>query len=63
VHFSKARGESRIDVIYTQKKHVRKPKGLPAGAVVPAQTKTITVLRDEARLQRLLGSGAPDSDA
>jgi predicted ribosome quality control (RQC) complex YloA/Tae2 family protein len=62
VHFSKARGESRIDVVYTQKKHVRKPKGLPAGAVVPSQTKTITVLRDEARLARLLGGAGPDDD-
>ncbi len=62
VHFSKVRGESRIEVVYTQKKHVRKPKGLPAGAVVPAQTKTITVLRDEARLQRLLSSASePDT--
>jgi predicted ribosome quality control (RQC) complex YloA/Tae2 family protein len=63
VHFSKARGERRIDVVYTQKKHVRKPKGLPAGAVVPAQTKTVTVLADEARLRRLLdggGDGAAD---
>jgi predicted ribosome quality control (RQC) complex YloA/Tae2 family protein len=58
VHFSKARGERRIDVVYTQKKHVRKPKGLPAGAVVPAQTKTVTVLQDEARLRRLLDGGA-----
>ena len=56
VHFSKARGEHRIDVVYTPKKHVRKPKGLPAGAVVPAHTKTLTVHRDEARLARLLAS-------
>jgi predicted ribosome quality control (RQC) complex YloA/Tae2 family protein len=56
VHFSKARGENRLEVVYTQKKHVRKPKGLPAGAVVPSQTKSITVHRDDARLQRLLGS-------
>ncbi|MFY9345984.1 MAG: NFACT RNA binding domain-containing protein, partial [Planctomycetota bacterium] len=63
VHFSKARGEARIEVVYTQKKHVRKPKGLPAGAVVPAQTKSITVHRDEARLARLLASGgAGDRD-
>lgn len=60
VHFSKARGEGRIEVVYTQRKHVRKPKGLPAGAVVPAQTKSITVLRDEVRLRRLLGSLADD---
>ncbi|MBM3960963.1 MAG: DUF814 domain-containing protein [Planctomycetes bacterium] len=63
VHFSKARGERRIDVVYTQKKHVRKPKRLPAGAVVPAQTKTVTVLHDEARLRRLLdGSGDGTAD-
>lgn len=62
VHFSKARGEPRIDVVYTPKKHVRKPKGLPAGAVVPAHTKTITVHRDEARLARLLASSADAAD-
>ena len=62
VHFSKARGEPRLEVVYTLKKHVRKPKGLPAGAVVPSQTKTIVVLRDEARLQRLL-AGQDGGDA
>lgn len=62
VHFSKARGEARIEVVYTQKKHVRKPKGLPAGAVVPSQTKTITSHLDEVRLRRLLSS-APNDDA
>lgn len=62
VHFSKARGENRLEVVYTLKKHVRKPKGLPAGAVVPSQTKTIVVLRDEARLQRLL-AGQEGGDA
>jgi predicted ribosome quality control (RQC) complex YloA/Tae2 family protein len=62
VHFSKARGEGRIDVIYTQKKHVRKPKGLPAGAVVPAQTKTVTVVHDEGRLRRLLDGAGGETD-
>ncbi|MCB9877148.1 MAG: DUF814 domain-containing protein [Planctomycetes bacterium] len=60
VHFSKARGEPRIDVIYTPRKHVRKPKGLPPGAVVPSQTKTITVLSDDARLRRVLDTGGDD---
>ena len=59
VHFSKARGELRIDVIYTFRKNVRKPKGLPAGAVVPSQTKTVTVHADEDRLRRLLDSAGP----
>ena len=58
VHFSKARGEHRIEVVYTQRKHVRKPKGLPAGAVVPSQTRTIVSLLDEGRLRRLLDSAA-----
>ena len=58
VHYSKARGEPRIDVIYTHRKHVKKPKGLPPGAVVPAQTKTITVLHDAARLGRVLDTAA-----
>ena len=60
VHFSKARGEARIEVIYTQRKHVRKPKGLPAGAVVPSQTRSITVHLDPERLRRLLASGGED---
>jgi len=62
VHYSKARGEPRIDVIYTFRKNVRKPKGLPAGAVVPSQTKTITVLHDERRLRRVLDTSAGDAD-
>jgi predicted ribosome quality control (RQC) complex YloA/Tae2 family protein len=60
VHFSKARGQLRVDVVYTLKKHVRKPKGSPAGTVVPSQTKTITVRLDEARLRRLLDSASAD---
>ncbi len=62
VHFSKARGEHRIEVIYTHKKHVRKPKGLPAGAVVPAQVRSLTVHHDPERLRRLLDSGGDDAD-
>lgn len=62
VHFSKARGQARIEVVYTQRKHVRKPKGLPAGAVVPAQTRTISVHLDEARLKRLLDSASGDAE-
>jgi predicted ribosome quality control (RQC) complex YloA/Tae2 family protein len=62
VHFSKVRGEPRIDVVYTQRKHVRKPKGLPPGAVVPAQTKTVTVQHDERRLRRVLDSADGDAE-
>lgn len=58
VHFSKARGAAKAEVIYTQAKYVRKPKGAPPGQVVPSHTKTLFVRLDEARLQELLaGSG------
>ncbi len=60
VHFSKARGERTIPVVYTFAKHVRKPKGAPAGSVVPQQTKTLSVRLEDPRLQRLLDSQGPD---
>jgi len=62
VYYSKSRGEPRIEVIYTFKKHIKKPKGLPAGAVVPAHTKTVTVLADKQRLSRLLATSATSQD-
>ena len=43
-------------VIYTLAKHVRKPKGLPPGAVIPSQQKSLTIRLDEDRLRRLLDS-------
>ncbi len=60
VHFSKARGAEQCDVIYTQAKHVRKPKGLAAGKVLPSQTKTLRVRLDPQRLSRLLASADAD---
>ncbi|GAB4148086.1 MAG: hypothetical protein Fur0037_16350 [Planctomycetota bacterium] len=56
VHFSKARGAARAEVVYTLAKHVRKPKGMPPGAVLPHHEKTIAVRSDPARLARLLDS-------
>lgn len=54
IHFSKARGQDRVDVIYTFAKHVRKPRGSPPGAVVPVDPRTLTVRVEPERLQRLL---------
>lgn len=62
VYYSKSRGEPRIEVIYTFRKHIKKPKGLPAGAVVPVQTKSVTVHADPARLERLLATSAGARD-
>ncbi|MEO0479628.1 MAG: NFACT RNA binding domain-containing protein [Planctomycetota bacterium] len=58
IHFSKVRGAELEEVVYTQAKHVRKPKGLPAGKVVPSQTKTLRIRHEADRLERLLRSDA-----
>ncbi|MCA8955955.1 MAG: DUF814 domain-containing protein [Planctomycetes bacterium] len=60
IHFSKARNAGRCEVIYTQAKNVRKPKGLPPGMVTTTHTKTLQVDVEPDRLRRLLDS-APDS--
>jgi predicted ribosome quality control (RQC) complex YloA/Tae2 family protein len=55
-YFSKARNAPRCEVIYTQAKNVRKPKGVPPGSVTTTGTKTVLVAREEDRLRRLLDS-------
>jgi predicted ribosome quality control (RQC) complex YloA/Tae2 family protein len=63
IHFSKARGEDRVDVVYTFAKNVRKPRGSPAGSVVPTNPRTLTVRVEPTRLQRLLdGTGGTGPD-
>ncbi|MGB0588940.1 MAG: NFACT RNA binding domain-containing protein [Myxococcota bacterium] len=57
---SKARGETVIDVMWTERKHVRKPKGAPAGRVTVADTRNVAVRMDQARIDRLY-QAAPDS--
>ncbi len=57
VHFSKLRGQSRADVSYTAKKHVRKPgKGAPAGLVLVEQERVLHLVVDEDRLKKLLAT-------
>jgi hypothetical protein len=54
--FSEARGEARVDVQYTAKKHVRKPgKGAAPGAVHHSFEKVMHLVVDEARVKALLG--------
>lgn len=55
-HFSDARGEDRVDVQYTHKRFVRKPKGSAKGAVEVTREKVLVVRMEEARLKRLLSS-------
>lgn len=57
-HFSSARGTDAAEVAWTRRKHVRKAKGSPPGAVTYSQEKTLRVRLDEARLSALLASEA-----
>lgn len=53
---SKLRGEGVIDVMWTRKKYVTKPKGAPAGRVSVSASKTLSVRADPARLKRIYAS-------
>jgi len=55
MHFSKMKNASKANVSYTQKKYVKKPKGAKPGLVVLNQRKSLSVRKDESRLNRLLG--------
>ena len=55
-HFSDARGEAVVDVQYTQKRHLRKPKGSAPGAVVVGEERVIVLRVELERLARLLAS-------
>ncbi|MFO8073806.1 MAG: NFACT family protein [Polyangia bacterium] len=55
-HFSKARGERDVEVGWTRRRYVQKPKGAPPGAVRLLREKTVYVRLEPQRLARLLGS-------
>jgi predicted ribosome quality control (RQC) complex YloA/Tae2 family protein len=56
VHHSPARGSSGVEVAYTLRKHVRKPRGAPRGLVSVAGERSLRVDPDEERLARLYGT-------
>ena len=56
-HFSKARGRGSVEVIYTPRKFVRKPKGMKPGAVTVERSKSVRVQPDAERLGRVLATG------
>ncbi len=61
--FSKARGRPHAEVLYTPRKHVRKPKGFAAGLVEVLRSKTLALRFEPERLSRLLDTAARgDSD-
>ncbi|MDD5306640.1 MAG: NFACT RNA binding domain-containing protein [Deltaproteobacteria bacterium] len=53
-HFSDARGAKDVEVTYTRRRYVQKPRGAPPGAVRLVKEKTIYLKVDEERLARLL---------
>ena len=55
-HFSSARNDGKVEVIYTEARNVKKTKGAPAGLVGISKSKTLLVEMDPDRLARLLGS-------
>lgn len=54
--FSQARESSRVPVVYTLKRHVRKPRGAKPGMVIYEQEKTLFVTPDPAVVEALLAT-------
>lgn len=55
-HFSDARGETVVEVLHAERRHVRKRKGSPVGAVQVDREKVMQLRLEPARLARLLES-------
>jgi len=53
-HFSDAREETVVDVQYTPRRYLRKPKGSPPGTVIVDREKVLVLRKDEGVLRRLL---------
>ena len=53
-HFSDARGESTVEVSYTGKRYVRKPRGSAPGQVTLECEKVIALQLEPARIEHLL---------
>jgi predicted ribosome quality control (RQC) complex YloA/Tae2 family protein len=55
-HFSQARGQARVDVLYTERRYVRKPRKVGAGKVVLMREKVFRLQLQPERLKRLLAA-------
>lgn len=58
-HFSSARGADAVEVSWTRRKHVRKPKGAPPGSVLYSQEKTLRVRASDEALAKALAREEP----
>ena len=52
----KARGETVVDVMWTERKHVRRARGGNPGQVTVSASKNLAVRVDQARIERLYGT-------
>jgi predicted ribosome quality control (RQC) complex YloA/Tae2 family protein len=55
-HFSDARGERVVEIQHAERRHVRKPRGAPPGAVVVERERVLVLRLEPDRLARLLRS-------
>ena len=55
-HFSQARGQSRVDVTYTRRRYVRKPRKSATGSVQLMREKVFALRLEPERLRRLLAA-------
>ena len=57
-HFSKAKDQTHIEIITTERKYVKKPKGAPPGQVSIIRDKNLTLRIEKERLERLFSKKA-----
>ncbi len=55
-HFSEARDERIVDVSYTPRRYLRKPRGSAPGLVVVDREKVLVLRKDDELMRRLLES-------
>ncbi|MDH5672870.1 MAG: NFACT RNA binding domain-containing protein [Myxococcales bacterium] len=55
-HFSTAKGDATVEIAYTPRRYVRKPRKAPAGLVVLEREKVLLLELEPERRARLLGS-------
>jgi len=54
VHFSKAKGQQKVDLYYTQVKHLKRPKEGKLGLVLPTQEQNLLIDFDQKILKSIL---------
>jgi predicted ribosome quality control (RQC) complex YloA/Tae2 family protein len=59
-HFSEAAGEPIVEVQYTPRRYVRKPRGTAQGAVLVEREKVLAVRMEPARVRRLIATEERD---